>query len=211
MPCCTAPAPPVLGADPATRRTHPGPREEAVNVTLAARVGPRRRDGDRPAGHALGIVTADCAPAARRCSLVDRRRTCRLARGAVWASSGNARGTTSLGADRTDRSRIGPCIRQDPRGRRRPMDALLHQAADNASFFAPGRRRCTGNWTWWAIAPVGRPLRALAVLRLSTPTPRRRSKFSPSTPHPGGGGPIGHQISIITQSKVPVICVSACF
>jgi polyphenol oxidase len=197
----------ALGADPATlvglTQVHGA---EAVNVTQAWQPGAGPHADamvtDRP-GIALGIVTADCAPVL----LADVQAGVIGAAHAGWrgAVAGVIEATLAamarLGADRTRiAAAIGPCIRQESYEVGADLrDALLHQAAGNISFFAPGRREA--HWQFDMAGYCASRLTAggigcVDIIDADTLADEARF-FSHRRRTLGGGGPIGHQISII--------------
>lgn len=175
-----------------------------VTEAWAAGAGPRADAmvTDRT-GLALGIVTADCAPVL----FADR------AAGVVGAAHAGWRGAVSgvieatvdamirLGA-RADAiaAAVGPCIGQasyevGPDLR----DAVLEQSAADTVFFVPGRR--TDRWQFDLPGYCAARLRAAgvgAVANLGVDTLADDERFfSHRRRTLAGGGPIGHQISVI--------------
>jgi hypothetical protein len=179
---------------------------QAVRVTAPWRPGEGQRADamvtDR-AGIALGIVTADCAPVL----FADAEAGVIGAAHAGWrgALAGVLEATVAamaaLGAvPGRIRAAIGPCIAQasyevgdDLR------DAVCARDAADARFFAPGRREgkyqfdlpgyCAARLARAGVGKVG---------DLGTDTlTREESFFSHRRRTLAGGGPIGHQISII--------------
>ena len=154
-------------------------------------------------GIALGIVTADCAPVL----FADAEAGIIGAAHAGWrgAVAGVIEATIdamlTLGA-RRDRiaAAIGPCIAQvsyevgeDLRG------AVLAQAAGGERFFAPGRR--PGHYQFDLPGYCAARLRAAAigaVADVAADTLADDARFfSHRRRTLAGGGPIGHQISVI--------------
>ncbi len=179
---------------------------DVVTVTepWAAGAGPRADAmvTDRP-GFALGIITADCAPVL----FSDPEAGVVGAAHAGWrgAVSGVIEATiaamTALGA-RRDRiaAAIGPCIGQcsyevGPDLR----DAVLVRTAADAAFFVPGKRE--DRWQFDLPGYCAARLRAagiggVTVLDVDTLAEEDRF-FSHRRRTLAGGGPIGHQISVI--------------
>ena len=183
---------------------------DVVRVTAAwpAGAGPRADAmvTDRP-GIALGIVTADCAPVL----FAD------AAAGVVGAAHAGWRGAVAgvleatiqamcaLGAQ-VERiaAAIGPCIGQDSYEVGADLrDAVLARDAADARFFAPGRR--PAHWQFDLAAYCGGRLAAAGVGRLDTiraDTAAEEARFfSHRRRTLAGGGPIGHQISIIRRAS----------
>ena len=175
-----------------------------VTEAWAAGAGPRADAmvTDRT-GLALGIVTADCAPGL----FADR------AAGVVGAAHAGWRGAVSgvieatvdamirLGA-RADAiaAAVGPCIGQasyevGPDLR----DAVLEQSAADTVFFVPGRQ--ANRWQFDLPGYCAARLRAAgvgAVANLGVDTLADDERFfSHRRRTLAGGGPIGHQISVI--------------
>ena len=154
-------------------------------------------------GIALGVITADCAPIL----LADREAGVVGAAHAGWrgAVAGVIEATVSamieLGADAGRiTAAIGPCIAQSSY----EVGTDVHQAvvcrdADHASCLAPGRR--DAHWQFdlagYCVARLaGYGIRSIATLGVDTAADEQRF-FSHRRRTLGGGGPIGHQISII--------------
>jgi hypothetical protein len=196
-----------LGLDPpglvGLTQVH-GASVETVTEAWAAGAGPRADAmvTDRP-GIGLGIVTADCAPVL----FADPEA------GVVGATHAGWRGAVlgvleatvvamiALGAS-LDRiaAAIGPCIAQDSYEVAADLrDAVLARSPADAVFFAPGRRAqrwqfdlagyCAGRL---AAAGVGQ----VALAGVDTVAEEARF-FSHRRRTLAGGGPIGHQISIV--------------
>lgn len=155
------------------------------------------------AGIALGIVTADCAPVL----FADRNAGIVGAAHAGWrgAVSGVIEATIDamqrLGAKAGDiAAAVGPCIGQisyevGPDLR----DAVLGHAADSDRFFAPGKR--PDRWQFDLAGYCAARLRdagvgTVATLGVDTLADDTRF-FSHRRRTLAGGGPIGHQISVI--------------
>jgi purine-nucleoside/S-methyl-5'-thioadenosine phosphorylase / adenosine deaminase len=157
---------------------------------------------DRPC-LALGIVTADCAPVL----LAD------VAAGVIGAAHAGWRGAAAgileatvaamqaLGAAAGRiRAAIGPSIRQQsyevgPEVR----DAVLRHDPGNDRYFTPGRR--SGRWQFDLPGYCGGRLAAagvtgVAAIEADTAAETARF-FSHRRRTLAGGGPIGHQISLI--------------
>jgi len=197
----------AIGADPAglvgLTQVH-GP--DAIHVTMPWQPGDGPRADamvtDRP-GIALGIVTADCAPVL----LAD------VQAGVIGAAHAGWRGAVggvieatiarmaTLGAEPARiAAAVGPCIQQQSYEVAADLrDALLGQDGQNIRFFRPGRREA--RWQFdlsgfcaarLAAAGIGR----VEVVDADTATDEARF-FSHRRRTLGGGGPIGHQISII--------------
>lgn len=159
---------------------------------------------DRP-GIALGIVTADCAPVL----FADTTAGVIGAAHAGWrgAVSGILEATlaamAALGA-RDITAAIGPCIAQESYEVGPDLrDAVLATAPDDARFFAPGRR--TEHWQFdlpgycaARLATAG--LKTVVVTGVDT-CARDEDFFSHRRRTLSGGGPIGHQISVITLAR----------
>jgi hypothetical protein len=158
---------------------------------------------DRP-GIALGIVTGDCAPVL----FAD------VAAGVIGAAHAGWRGAAAgvleatldamaaLGAaPGRIQAAVGPCIRQasyevgeDLRG------AVLARDAADARFFVPGRRDLRWRFDlpgYCATRLAASGVSAIEVLPFDTLTDEARF-FSHRRRTLAGGGPIGHQISVIT-------------
>lgn len=157
---------------------------------------------DRP-GLVLGIVTADCAPV-----LFTDDQT-----GVVGAAHAGWRGAVAgviestidamvrLGADRSRIvAAVGPCIAQPSYEVASDLrDAVLARDPTDASFFADGQR--AGRWQFDLPGYCAARLRAAGigaavVTGVDTLTEESRF-FSHRRRTLNGGGPIGHQISVI--------------
>ncbi len=154
-------------------------------------------------GIALGIVTADCAPVL----LGDAPAGVIGAAHAGWrgAVAGVLEATVAamvaLGAVRTRiAAAIGPCIAQASYEVGADLrDAILGHQARDERFLAPGGR--PGHWQFDLAGYCAARLRAadvaeIDVTGLDTLTEEARF-FSHRRRTLAGGGPIGHQISII--------------
>jgi polyphenol oxidase len=154
-------------------------------------------------GVALGVVTADCAPIL----LSDAQAGVVGAAHAGWrgAVAGVIEATvaamTRLGAQ-PDRitAGIGPCIQQASYEVGSDLrDAVLHQAASNATFFAPGRM--PDRWQFNLPGYCASRLASAGIDTINTvmaDTAADETRFfSHRRRTLRGGGPIGHQISII--------------
>jgi YfiH family protein len=193
----------AVGAEPAClvglMQVH-GAAVVPVTVPWAPGEGPRADAmvTDR-AGIALGIVTADCAPVL----FAD------AAAGVIGAAHAGWRGAvagvleatvaamTALGA-RAERivAAIGPCIGQASY----EVAADLHAAVGDERFFAAGRE---GRWQFDLAGYCAARLRAAgvaapAVVAADTAAEADRF-FSHRRRTLTGGGPIGHQISVVVQ------------
>ena len=150
-------------------------------------------------GIALGIVTADCAPVL----FADE------AAGVIGAAHAGWRGAVAgvleatvaamaaLGADPARIvAAIGPCIGQDSY----EVAGDLHAAVADARFFAEGRR--AGHWQFDLAGYCAARLAAAglrAVARVAADTAAEPDRFfSHRRRTLAGGGPIGHQISVVT-------------
>jgi len=152
-------------------------------------------------GIALGIVTADCAPVLFH----DEQAGVIGAAHAGWrgAVGGVLEATIAamrdLGA-RNIAAAIGPCIAQDSYEVGADLrDAVLAQNSANARFFAPGRRaeRWQFDLPGYCAARLGAAgLTGLAVTGHDT-CARDDEFFSHRRRTLSGGGPIGHQVSVI--------------
>lgn len=152
---------------------------------------------------ALGIVTADCVPVL----FADAEAGVAGAAHAGWrgAVAGVIEATVAamarLGA-RPDRitAAIGPCIRQGSYEVAADMrDAVLLHDEANDRFFAPGQREA--RWQFDLSGYCAARLNAAGIRNVATTdadTAADESRFfSHRRRTLGGGGPIGHQISII--------------
>lgn len=196
-----------IGADPANlvglTQVH-GATVARVTDPWAPGAGPRA-DGivtDRP-GLALGIVTADCAPIL----LADPAADVIAALHAGWrgAVGGILEATVNsmvcIGASR-DRlvAAIGPCIRQPSYEVGQDLrQSVLAATPDASGFFAAGHR--PGHWQfdlagYCALRLAGTGVRGIDTLDADTAADEARF-FSHRRRTLAGGGPIGHQISII--------------
>jgi YfiH family protein len=198
----------ALGADPANLVS-----TYQVHGTTAARVetpwlpgnGPRADATvtDRP-GIALGVVTADCAPVL----FADAEAGVIGAAHAGWrgAVAGILEATldamAALGAEPSRvTAAVGPCIGQPSYEVAADLrDAVLARDAADARFFTDGVR--SGHWQFDLGGYCAARLRAAGVggvefLGLDTLS-LEQEFFSHRRRTLAGGGPIGHQISVIT-------------
>ena len=199
----------VLGADPdallGLTQVH-GAVVVRVRETWAAGAGPAADAmvADRPA-LALGIVTADCAPVL----LVDRQAGVIGAAHAGWrgAVAGVLESTVAAMAEagaKTGRieAAIGPCIAAasyevgaEVRGAVLAVDSahaaflLAGERAERWQFDLPGY--CAARLADAGIARVHRTAADTCAEEARFFSHRRRTR--------AGGGPIGHQIAIVTQ------------
>ena len=154
-------------------------------------------------GLALGIITADCAPVL----FADLEAGIAGAAHAGWrgALAGVIEATiaamTVLGAHR-DRivAAIGPCIGQTSYEVAADLrDAVLTRAPDDAQFFAAGRRE--SRWQFDLPGYCAARLRAAGVAEVTVTgidtVAEEERFFSHRRRTLMGGGPIGHQISVI--------------
>lgn len=190
----------ALGADPAKlvglHQVH-GPAVIRVTDPWLPGEGPRADAmvTDRP-GVALGIVTADCGPV-----LFDGGHVVGAAH-AGWrgAAAGVLEATIAamreLGAT-TITAAIGPCIRQPSYEVSDDMrDAVHAQDAEAGRFFAAGAR--AGHWQFNLAGYCAARLSDIAVHVVDADTlPDDTRFFSHRRRTLAGGGPLGHQISII--------------
>jgi len=184
----------VHGAD-VVRVTRPwttgdGPRADAM-VT------------NRP-GVALGIITADCAPIL----LADNDAGVTAAAHAGWRGAvvgvieATVAAMVELGADPASIvAAIGPCIGQGSYEVGADLrDAVVEHRAVDARFFAPGRREAHWQFDlagYCAARLADAGICSVAVIEADTAAEEARF-FSYRRRTLGGGGPIGHQISIIS-------------
>ena len=176
---------------------------EVVHATSAwaAGEGPRADAmvTDRP-GIALGIVTADCAPVL----------FCDPEAGVVGAAHAGWRGAVAgvleatiaamqaLGARRIA-AVVGPCIGQESYEISADLrDSVLARDPADVRFFAPGRREA--RWQFdlpgYCVARLVAAGAAVASVAVDTLEDEARF-FSHRRRTLGGGGPIGHQISVV--------------
>ena len=197
----------ALGADPdrlvGLTQVH---GTDVVHVTSpwAPGAGPRADAmvTDRP-GIALGIITADCAPVL----LADTDAGVVGAAHAGWrgAVAGVIEATIAamirLGArPESIAAAIGPCIRQAAYEVGADLrDAVLGQDAASDRFFVPGRREA--RWQFDLPGYCSSRLAAAGLDRIAAVDADTAADeftfFSYRRRTLGGGGPIGHQISII--------------
>jgi polyphenol oxidase len=154
-------------------------------------------------GIALGVITADCAPIL----LVDRRAGVAGAAHAGWR--GTVEGVvektvaamTRLGADPAATvAAIGPCIGQDSYEVGRDLrDAVLTRDPDHAGFFAPGRREAHWQFDLAGYCTARLTAAGVGLVRIlgMDAAADEANFFSHRRRTLGGGGPIGHQISMI--------------
>jgi polyphenol oxidase len=162
---------------------------------------------DRP-DVALGIVTADCAPIL----FADLRAGVVAAAHAGWrgAVAGVIEATIAamahLGAaPATTTAAIGPCIQQgsyEVAGDLR--DKVLAHEPQHSRFFVQGRRE--GRWQfdlpgYCATRLAAARIRFIEIIDADTAADEARF-FSHRRRTLGGGGPIGHQISIIALEQL---------
>lgn len=173
-----------------------------VQTAYAPGLGPRADAmvTNRP-GVALGIVTADCAPVL----FADRRAGVVGAAHAGWrgAVAGVLEATLDAmrGLGATDISAvIGPCIRQASYEVGADLrEAVLVSGADNARFFADGVR--PSHWQFDLAGFCAARLQAAGaadaeIIDADTLADSERF-FSHRRRTLAGGGPLGHQISIV--------------
>ena len=204
----TAPAPPARSAlAPAAlvglTQVH-GVAVVRVDTPWAPGAGPRADAmvTNRP-GVALGIVTADCAPVL----FADSQAGVVGAAHAGWrgAAAGVIEATlaamVALGADPARiAAAIGPCIGQDSYEVGADLRAALQSAGpDGPRFLAPGRRE--DRWQFDLPGYCAARLRTAGVATaaaLAADTAADPDRFfSHRRRTLSGGGPIGHQISVI--------------
>jgi len=175
-----------------------------VETPWASGTGPRADAmvTQRP-GVALGIITADCAPVL----FADIHAGIIGAAHAGWrgAVAGIIEATigamTKLGA-RTERiaAAVGPCIGQSSYEVAADLrDAVLTREAADARFFADGKQM--GRWQfdlpgYCAARLYAAGVAEVAITGIDTLTEEERF-FSHRRRTLTGGGPIGHQISVI--------------
>jgi polyphenol oxidase len=159
-------------------------------------------------GVALGIVTADCAPIL----FADRQAGVIAAAHAGWrgAVAGVIEATvaamTRLGArPSTTTAVIGPCIQLHSYEVGADLrDAVLAHEPRHGRFFAPGRRE--GHWQFDLPGYCAARLAAACIAFIDTinaDTAADEARFfSHRRRTLAGGGPIGHQISIIALEHV---------
>ena len=160
---------------------------------------------DRP-GVALGIITADCAPVL----LADAEAGVIGAAHAGWrgAAGGVIEATVAameaLGATRGRiAGAVGPCIGQASYEVGEDLRAaVLAVGADGARFLAPGRRE--GRWQFDLSGYCAARLAAAGICRIdvvAADTAADEARFfSHRRRTLAGGGPIGHQISMIAMA-----------
>jgi len=152
----------------------------------------------------LGVITADCAPVL----LVDATAGVAGAAHAGWrgAVAGVIENTIAamvrLGADPDHiDAAIGPCIAQASYEVGADLrEAVLAQGRDSAGFFVDGRREHRWQFDlagYCAARLAAAGVRCIDVLGADTAADETRF-FSYRRQTLAGGGPIGHQISMIT-------------
>lgn len=197
----------ALGADPARllglTQVH-GLDVATVTETWEPGAGPRADAmvTDRP-GLALGIVTADCAPilfADDQAGIVGAAHA--GWRGAViGVIESTIAAMEALGADPSRiAAAVGPCIGQDSYEVAADLrDAVLAHDPADAAFFAPGLREA--RWQFDLAGYCAHRLRLAGVRSVvvtGVDTLAEESRFfSHRRRTLAGGGPIGHQISVI--------------
>ena len=154
-------------------------------------------------GLALGIITADCAPVL----FADPDTGIAGAAHAGWrgALAGGIEATiaamTGLGARRDQIvAAVGPCIGQTSYEVAADLrDAVLAHAPGDARFFADGRREA--RWQFDLPGYCAARLRAAGVAKVTVTgidtLVEEERFFSHRRRTLAGGGPIGHQISVI--------------
>ncbi len=197
----------ALGADPVSlvglTQVHGA---DAVHVTLPWRAGEGPRADamvtDRP-GIALGIVTADCAPVL----FADHQAGIVGAAHAGWrgALAGVIEATLDamigLGADRSRiAAAVGPCIAQASYEVAADLrDAILSRDPADAAFFSDGTR--PDRWQFDLAGYCAQRLRTAGIASsevTGVDTLAEETRFfSHRRRTLAGGGPIGHQISVI--------------
>ncbi len=197
----------AIGAEPAAlvglTQVH-GADVVRVETPWAVGAGPRA-DGmvtDQP-GIALGVITADCAPLL----LADPVAKVVGAAHAGWrgAVAGVIEAVLAameaLGAARARiHAAIGPCIAPNSYEVGPDLrDAVIAHGLEAARFFAPGRREDSWQFDlagYCAARVAVAGLTVIDVIEADTATEEGRL-FSHRRRTLAGGGPIGHQISII--------------
>jgi polyphenol oxidase len=197
----------AVGADPVAlvglTQVH-GAVAVRVETTWRPGEGPRADAAvtNRP-GIALGIVTADCAPVL----FAD------AAAGVIGAAHAGWRGAVAgvlestiaamaeLGADRTRIvAAIGPCIGQASYEVAADLrDAVLAHNAEDGRFFAEGGRLDRWQFDLAGYCAARLRLAGVAVELATADTCADEARFfSHRRRTLAGGGPIGHQISVVT-------------
>jgi polyphenol oxidase len=175
-----------------------------VDLPWAAGAGPRADAMvTRRTGVALGIITADCAPVL----FADAEAGIVGAAHAGWRGAvagvieATIEGMVRLGA-RTDRivAAVGPCIGQGSYEVAADLrDAVMARALDDARFFADGSREA--RWQFDLPGYCAARLRAAGVAKVAVTGVDTLAEedrfFSHRRRTLAGGGPIGHQISVI--------------
>jgi purine-nucleoside/S-methyl-5'-thioadenosine phosphorylase / adenosine deaminase len=177
---------------------------EVVRVTAAWRPGDGPRADamvtDRP-GFALGIVTADCAPIL----FADVQAGVVGAAHAGWRGAvagvleATLAGMAALGAKQIAAA-IGPCIRQESYEVAADLrDAVLEGSLDDECYFVPGRREARWQFDlpgYCAARLAAAGVAACEMIAVDTVEDEARF-FSHRRRTVSGGGPIGHQMSVI--------------
>lgn len=152
---------------------------------------------------ALGIITADCAPIL----LADTEAGVAGAAHAGWRGAvagvieGTVAGMVQLGADLARiTAAIGPCIGQDSYEVGADVrDAILAREPSHARLLAPGHREARWQFDlagYCAARLVATGIGSVSVVGFDTAADEARF-FSHRRRTLRGGGPIGHQISMI--------------
>jgi polyphenol oxidase len=184
---------------------------EVVHVTNPCPPGAGPRADAMVTDHpaiALGIVTADCAPIL----FADMRAGVVAAAHAGWrgAVAGIIEATvaamTRLGANpATTMAVIGPCIQPDSYEVGTDLrDAVLSREPTYCRFFAPGHREARWQFDlpgYCATRLAEARIRFVEIIDADTVADEARF-FSHRRRTLAGGGPIGHQISIIALELV---------
>lgn len=198
----------ALGADPAWLvGLHQVHGADVVHVTQAWRPGEGPRADamvTERGGLALGIVTGDCAPvlfADIQAGVIGAAHAgWRGAVAGVLEATLSAMARLGAAAGRVVAA-IGPCIRQESYEVGADLrEAVLARAPDDARFFAAGRR--DRHWQfdlpgYCAARLAAAGVAAVEALPFDTLSDEARF-FSHRRRTLAGGGPIGHQIAIIT-------------
>ncbi len=193
----------AIGAEPGSQlgltQVH-GAEVVLARTAWAAGNGPRADAvvTDRP-GIVLGIVTADCAPVL----------FCDPDAGVVGAAHAGWRGAVAgvleatvaamqaLGA-RQIAAAIGPCIRQQSYEVSADLrDAVLGRDTADDRFFTPGGREARWQFDLPGYCAARLTAAGVAVASVAVDTVADEARFfSHRRRTLGGGGPIGHQISV---------------
>ena len=199
----------VLEVDPASIMTQyqvHGATAVRVDEPWAPGHGPRADAmvTDRP-GIALGVITADCAPVL----FADATAGVVGAAHAGWrgAAAGILEATVdamvAIGAEAARiAAAVGPCIAQASYEVAADMrDAVLARDAEDARFFADGARE--GRWQFDLAGYCASRLRGAGIGRVellgADTLAHEADFFSHRRRTLAGGGPIGHQISVIAM------------